>query len=216
MALRTNIRKKNNINIMKKIYIPLALTLIAGMFGGTMLSACGDDKKDSKAPATKTSTAAKTSNLPNYRYVDLDTVLAKYNLAKDYNDEMMRVQSSMESTLSKHESRLQNMAASMQQKMNNNGYLTRESYEADQRSLAGAQNEAQRQAATLQKSYQEQAFQAQKTINDSIQAFITEYNKAHGYDAILFKAATLYINPDLDITNEVVEGLNARYNKIKK
>lgn len=37
-----------------------------------------------------------------------------------------------------------------------------------------------------------------------------------GYDAILFKAATLYINPALDITNEVVEGLNARYNKVKK
>ena len=53
-------------------------------------------------------------------------------------------------------------------------------------------------------------------MNDSIEAFIKEYNKTRGYDAILFKAATLYINPALDITNEVVEGLNARYNKVKK
>ena len=58
--------------------------------------------------------------------------------------------------------------------------------------------------------------QAQKTVNDSIKAFIEDYNKSRGYDAILFKGATLYINPALDITDEVVEGLNARYNKVKK
>ena len=37
----------------------------------------------------------------------------------------------------------------------------------------------------------------------------------HTYDAIFFKNATLYINPNLDITDEIVEGLNARYNKKK-
>ena len=57
---------------------------------------------------------------------------------------------------------------------------------------------------------------AQRTVNDSIQAFIKDYNKTRGYDAILYKNATLYINPDLDITSEVLEGLNARYNKVKK
>jgi outer membrane protein len=57
---------------------------------------------------------------------------------------------------------------------------------------------------------------AQQSVNDSIQAFIKDYNASHGYDAILFKAATLYVNPALDITEEVIEGLNARYNKVKK
>ena len=70
--------------------------------------------------------------------------------------------------------------------------------------------------ASLQDNIAQAAAQAQKTINDSINAFIETYNKTRGYDAILFKAATLYINPQLDITDEVVEGLNARYNKVKK
>lgn len=201
---------------MKKIYRRAALLLIAGGLTMTGLVSCGESKTESKAPAAKSATAKKSGDLPNYRYVDLDTILAKYNLAKDYNEEMMRMQSSMESTMRKHESRLQNMATSMQNKMNNNGYLTRESYETDQRNLAGAQNEAQKQAATLQSNFEQQALQAQKTVNDSIHAFIEDYNKSRGYDAILFKGATLYINPDLDITSEVVEGLNARYNKVKK
>lgn len=185
------------------------------LIGAGTLASCNDSKQDTK-PATKTDKVAAKDNLPNYRYVDLDTVLAKYALAKDYNEEMMRMQSSMESTMRTHEKRLQSQAAVMQNKMNNNGYLTRESYEQDQNSLNSMQAEAQKQAATLQSNFEQQALQAQKNVNDSINAFIEEYNKSRGYDAIFFKAATLYINPALDVTDEVVEGLNARYNKLKK
>lgn len=185
------------------------------LIGGGTLASCNDSKQESK-PAAKTSKVAAKGELPNYRYVDLDTVLAKYALAKDYNEEMMRMQSSMESTMRTHEKRLQSQAAVMQNKMNNNGYLTRESYEQDQNSLNSMQAEAQKQAATLQSNFEQQALQAQKNVNDSINAFIAEYNKSRGYDAIFFKAATLYINPALDVTDEVVEGLNARYNKLKK
>ena len=185
------------------------------LIGAGTLASCNDSKQDTK-PAAKTDKVAAKDNLPNYRYVDLDTVLAKYALAKDYNEEMMRMQSSMESTMRTHEKRLQSQAAAMQNKMNNNGYLTRESYEQDQSSLNSMQAEAQKQAATLQSNFEQQALQAQKNVNDSINAFIEEYNKSRGYDAIFFKAATLYINPALDVTDEVVEGLNARYNKLKK
>jgi outer membrane protein len=185
------------------------------LIGAGTLASCNDSKQDTK-PAAKTDKVAAKDNLPNYRYVDLDTVLAKYALAKDYNEEMMRMQSSMESTMRTHEKRLQSQAAVMQNKMNNNGYLTRESYEQDQSSLNSMQAEAQKQAATLQSNFEQQALQAQKNVNDSINAFIEEYNKSRGYDAIFFKAATLYINPALDVTDEVVEGLNARYNKLKK
>lgn len=181
-------------------------------------TACGDaqDKKPA-APAAKTTTAKKLeAPLPNYRYVDLDTVLSKYNLAKDYNEEMLRMQSSMESQVRSHESRLQKKATEMQNKLQNNGYLSEASYEQDQKAIASMQNEAQRSVASLQSNFEQSAMRAQKTVNDSIQAFIEDYNAKHGYDAILFKAATLYINPALDITNEVVEGLNARYNKVKK
>lgn len=180
------------------------------------LTACGNsDNAKQQSPAKAKSTKT-TGELPNYRYVDLDSVLSKYNLAKDYNEEMMRMQSNMESQLRRHESKIQGFATNMQNKMNNNGYLSKESYDQDQRTIANMQNEAQKSAASLQSTLEQSAIQAQKTINDSINAFIADYNKSRGYDAIFFKAATLYINPALDITDEVVEGLNARYNKVKK
>lgn len=199
---------------MKKMQIKVgALALLAL---ASLATACSNEEA-AKAPAAKASTTAKAkADLPNYRYVDIDTVLTKYNLAKDYNEEMIRMQTNMESAMKRHQNEIQNFANQMQNKVQNNGYLSEASYNQDQKSLAGMQDKAQRNMASLQSNFENSAMQAQKAVADSIEAFIKDYNKTRGYDAILRKEATLYINPALDITDEVVEGLNARYNKVNK
>lgn len=68
----------------------------------------------------------------------------------------------------------------------------------------------------MERNTQMELAQQQQQLNDSIQAFIKEYNKTKGYDAILFKAAGVYFNPALDITDEVIKGLNERYTKVAK
>lgn len=180
------------------------------------VSSCGQNEKAAPAAAPATP-AAKTEThvLPNYRYVDLDTVLSKYNLAKDYNEEMLRMQTNMESEVKRHENSIQSFANTMQNKMQNNGYLSEASYKADQEKINNMQANAQKSIATLQSNFENAALTAHKAVNDSIEAFIKEYNAKKKYDAIFFKAATLYISSELDITDEVVEGLNARYNKVK-
>lgn len=199
---------------MKKIYRSIAMMAIATVAAAGALS-CSSDQKQAPT-ASKPKTAKQASNLPNYRYVDLDTILSRYNLAKDYNEEMLRMQTNAESQMKQHQTKIQNFATSVQNKMQNNGYLSEASYKQDEQKMASMQNDAQRSMQNLQSNIAQAAEQAQKTINDSINAFIETYNKTRGYDAILFKAATLYINPELDITDEIVEGLNARYNKVKK
>ena len=200
---------------MKKNHLGMIASALAAfmLFGA---SSCNNGNTAKTATVEKAKTENKDASLPNYRYVDLDTILSKYNLAKDYNEEMLRMQTNMESAYKRHQSKLQSFANTVQNKMQNNGYLSEASYKQDEQTMANMQNEAQKNMATLQSNLEQASMQAQKTVNDSIEAFIKEYNKTRGYDAILFKAATLYINPALDITNEVVEGLNARYNKVKK
>lgn len=199
---------------MKKTYLKIFTFAMASLLT-VGIASCGD-KKEEGTKKVKANTQLTASQLPNYRYVDLDTVLAKYNLAKDYTEEVLRMQNNAESQMKQHETKIQNFASQVQNKMQNNGYLSQESYQQDEKTMVNMQNEYQRSAATLQNNIANAAAQAQKTVNDSINAFIETYNKAHGYDAIFFKGATLYINPALDITEEVVEGLNARYNKVKK
>lgn len=202
---------------MKRNFISISSLALAAViaFGAT---ACSSKKEEAKTPAKEAQAKAKAAGreLPNYRYVDLDTVLSRYNLAKDYNEEMLRMQTSMESEVRRHESSIQTLASQMQNKMQNNTYLTKESYDSDQRKLASMQASAEKSVGSLQQNFQAAAMKAQQTVNDSIENYIKEYNASHGYDAIFFKAATLYIDPALDITDEVIEGLNARYNKVKK
>ena len=53
---------------------------------------------------------------------------------------------------------------------------------------------------------------------DSIQAFLRSYNKTKKYDYVLVKAGDnmLIANPKMDITKEVIKGLNKRYKKSRK
>lgn len=191
----------------------LTLSLFAGLTSSCQPSNRADDSKNTAAVSLDSTSQAA---LPNYRYVDLDTVLDKYNLAKDYNEEMLRMRDNMESEVKRHENSIQSFANSMQNKLQNNGYLSEESVKADQTKFNNMQASAQQAVAKLQSNFENAAMTAQKSVNDSIQAFIKDYNAKKGYDAIFFKGATLYIDPRLDITSEVVEGLNARYNKVKK
>ena len=149
-------------------------------------SSCNNGNTAKTATVEKAKTENKDASLPNYRYVDLDTILSKYNLAKDYNEEMLRMQTNMESAYKRHQSKLQNFANTVQNKMQNNGYLSEASYKQDEQTMANMQNEAQKNMATLQSNLEQASMQAQKTVNDSIEAFIKEYNKTRGYDAILF------------------------------
>ena len=92
----------------------LALTLLM-----TFATSCNDNKAD-KAADNKAPEAKEEVVLPNYRYVDSDSVLAAYNLAKDYNEEMLRMQTNFENTARQRESAIQSEMNKMQQKMQNN------------------------------------------------------------------------------------------------
>ena len=52
-------------------------------------------------------------------------------------------------------------------------------------------------------------------MRDSIQSFLRDYNKQKGYNIILSKAGDniLYADPAMDITTDVVNGMNKRYKK---
>lgn len=199
------------------IKTPFRILLVAGIVSALGM-ATGCAGSDSKPAATKGERAVAKSGsaLPNYRYVDLDTILSRYNLAKDFTEDDMRRQNSIQAELKRHENSIITQQSAMQNKMKNNRYTSEADFKADEQRLNQMQSSAQQTAGKLQEEYQNAMMAAQKTLNDSIQSFIKDYNAAHHYDAILYKAATLYIDPALDITDDVVEGLNARYNKVKK
>lgn len=147
--------------------------------------------------------------------MDIDTILEKYNLSKDYNEQMLRLQNSLQTKERQHQNNIQSFGQKMESKYKSGGYLSEASFNQDQKTLAGMQANAERDMNVAAQNAMRQQQAAEKEVMDSIKNYIDVYMTTHTYDAIFFKNATLYINPNLDITDEIVEGLNARYNKKK-
>lgn len=196
-----------------------AFTLIAASL---LTSSCNktDDSAAQEATETVTITdsTVATSGVPsslNIRYVDMDSIQANYNLAKDFNESYMRSLSKMDQTQQSKQAELQKFGSQIEQKMKSNQYLSEESYNADMNKFSKMQQSAQKQLADLQAATEKELASQQQELTKTVENFIKEYNKTKGYDMILYKQSGLYFNPALDITKEVVDGLNADYNKVK-
>lgn len=152
----------------------------------------------------------------NIRYVDMDSIAANYNLARDLQEAQLRAYSRLNAAQQQKTGEIQKAAGEIQQKLNNNGYLSEVSYNSDMQRVNKMQQEAEGYLNNLQRSQEQELAQLAMQMQDSINSFIKDYNATRGYDAILIKSSGLYFNPDLDITEEIIAGLNARYTKVAK
>lgn len=194
-----------------------ASTLLLSLFALTATSCGGSSSSDSAAGApiqqAVPADGATTTSL-NIRYIDSDSLMTHYNLAKDFQEASMRAVSKIESARQAKANEIQKFAAAIEQKARSNGYLSEASYNADMQKLQKMQQDAENYLANLSRNTENELGQQQLQLNDSIENYIKIYNASKGYDAILFKAAGVYFNPSLDITSDIINGLNARYNKV--
>ena len=189
-----------------KNYTKLALFAAVMMMAAT---SCND--KPAEAPKAANGTA--TENL-KIRYIDEDSIMANYNLAKDINEAMLRRQNQFDAAQKQRSNEIGKFTNAMQQKYQNNQYLTEEAFNADQAKLQKMQADAENYLSNLQQSIQSELNQSQIQLLDSIDNFMKDYAKKKGFDMVLRKSATLFIDEKYDVTNEVIEGLNKRYNKV--
>jgi len=195
---------------MKKIAF-LAKTMI--LAATVAMTSCGGSQAPQTVVANDSNAVAMQTI--NIRYIDGDSIAANYNLAKDFKEASIRTMNKLENAQRAKAAEIQKFATQVEEKVRSNGYLSEASYNADVQKLNKMQSDAQAYLATLQRNAEQELAQQQMQLNDSIESFIKDYNAVHGYDAILFKNAGVFFNPALDITGEVIEGLNARYNKVK-
>lgn len=147
------------------------------------------------------------------RYIDLDSVTANYDLVKDFNEVTLRTQANLNSAVQAKQQEIQYKAGEIDRKLRNHGYISEQMAQEDYQKLQQQQQKAEAYINNLQMKAQQEQLDQQMAFLDSLNNFIADYVKTHPYDAILFKNAGVYMNPKLDITKEVVAGLNARYTK---
>ena len=188
---------------MKK-YIFSALAIAAMMVSCNKQSA----KMDEQPAAGETS----ASGL-KIAYVEVDSLMTQYDFAKDYSVTLQKKSNNARNTLTQKGNALQAAVNNFQQKINNNGFQSREQAASVQNAIQRQQNDLQELQARLENELATETAKFNEALRDSLQNFLKDYNADKHFDLILSKAGDniLLGASRLDITQDVINGLNKRY-----
>ena len=102
--------------------------------------------------------------------------------------------------------------------MNNNGFQSREQAASVQNAIQRQQNDLQELQARLENELATETAKFNEALRDSLQNFLKAYNADKKFDLILSKAGDniLLGSAKLDITQDVINGLNKRYKPAQK
>lgn len=155
------------------------------------------------------------SDLP-VAYLNLDSLLLHYDFAVEAQDRLMTKQEDARLKLNTKARTLQQEAADFQRKLDNNAFLSRERAEQEANKLQKKQEELQELEAKLTQEIMVENQNLNIQLADTLTKFLEEYN-ADGHLKMIIsntgKDNVLMADADLDITDEVVAALNARYSK---
>ena len=191
---------------MKK-YIFSALAIAA------MMVSCNN-----QSPKMDDQPAAASSEGLKIAYVEVDSLMTQYTFAKDYSVTLQKKSNNARNTLNQKGNALQAAAANFQQKLNNNGFQSREQAASQQAAIERQQRDLQELQARLENELASETAKFNEALRDSLQNFLKVYNKDKKFDLILAKSGDniLIGNKKLDVTQDVINGLNKRYKPTAK
>ena len=162
---------------MKK-YIFSALAIAA------MMVSCNNQspKMDEQPAAGETS----ASGL-KIAYVEVDSLMTQYDFAKDYSVTLQKKSNNARNTLTTKGNALQAAVNNFQQKLNNNGFTSREQAASQQAAIERQQRDLQELQARLENELASETAKFNETLRDSLQNFLKDYNKDKQFSLILTK-----------------------------
>ena len=151
-------------------------------------------------------------------YVELDSLLVKYNFSIDMNEAMVKKSENVRLTLNQKASALSKEQQDFQKKYENNAFLSQERAQQEYNRLAKMEQDLQELSTRLQNELVEESTKNSLQLRDSITSFLRDYNKSRQYNFIFSNTGLdnlLLADEAYNITDEVIKGLNARYSKTK-
>jgi outer membrane protein len=144
-------------------------------------------------------------------YVNIDTLEAHYEYLKNKKDQFKKRQQDVDAELQRSAQQIQNDYMNVQKKAQNNT-LTQSEYEAAEKRLTQMQQSLETRKQVLTEQLLKEQDDFNKDLQQRLDKFLEGYNKDKHYDYILSYSqggSILFTNKDLDITNDVIKGMNS-------
>lgn len=145
-------------------------------------------------------------------FFQMDSIQAQYDLVKEsasrVRSEGQRLEGNLAREMEKAENRAKELAAK------DHTYSTQSELAADEKEFQGLQERIQELRAKSQEQMDEMQMRALQQITQELQSFLEEYNRTAHFDYIIAvqEGGQVWVgNKGLDITSDVVAGLNARH-----
>ncbi len=186
--------------------------ILAAVAALAVLAGC---KNTAGTPAADSSAAASNgiNSVSDIAYVDIDSLIAHYDMYTDLSAEFETKAKKIEGELTSKKRRLEKEVRDYQEKASN-GLMTRSQMAQTEEQLqAKMQSYEQSSQKTLAELDEEQQVMTNQVIY-SIMNYIKEYNSNLRYKMILSTTGSgpvLDADPALNITSEILDGLNQRY-----
>ncbi|MHC2993465.1 outer membrane chaperone Skp, partial [Pontibacter sp. HJ8] len=185
--------------------------IVLGVALAALVTACNNDQKPQ---ATATTAGAVTADSlatasEGIVYINSDSLLSKYEYFKD-------VRTRFQSKTQKAEKDLQARASAfekeVQQYQRTGGNMSMEQRASTEQKLAQKQQQLQQQSQTTGNQLATEESEEMKKIYDRVEAYLQKLSGEKGYKMVLTysrgNSAILFGDSTLDITEEVLSGLN--------
>lgn len=196
--------KKTEIITLTVSVIALAAAIV---FGTLYLTG---NKTAAKAETTESEAVSHAGDIV---YVQLDRILEEYDMANDKRSVVETKVQNIQAEVTRRGKKLEKDISDFQEKMQK-GLMTRSVAEVQQQKLQKAQDDFNIYAQQKQNEIQEEQIVMMNQIADAIKTYIDKYNETMGYSMILTNqggAPVITADTTLDITDEVIAGLNEEY-----
>ncbi|MDY3847109.1 MAG: OmpH family outer membrane protein [Prevotella sp.] len=190
---------------------------ILGMIAFAAMSMAAITSCNNSAPKmdepVKDNVGASASGDLKIAYVEVDSLMSQYQFCKDFTLVLQKKGNNARNTLASKQKQLQQAAANFQQKVQNNGFQSREQAASVQAAIERQGQDLQELQARLGSELDAETAKYNQALRDSLQNFLREYNKTKKFDLVLSKAGDniLLATKRFDITQDVINGLNKRY-----
>ena len=192
------------------------------LFGAAALLALAVSCNQNQA-AAPAGTAAKDSVAVagSIVYFNMDKVMEGYDMANDLNSVFETKTSGIQAEIDRRGKKLEKDAADFQNKVDK-GLLTQSVAQAQYQKLQEQQQSYQQYVVNKQQEMAEEQQVMMNQIANAISEYVVEYNETHNYAMILATAGAILstpvvtADPKLDITEDLLAGLNAAYIKTKE
>ncbi len=149
-------------------------------------------------------------------YINVDSLLTHYQLAIEAQEKLMKKQEDARLQLNKNGRTLEKEMADFQQKYENNAFLSPERAQNEYQRLQRKQQELSELETKLTQDIMQETQMFNLQLADSLSAFLNDFNADYHYQVILSNNAkdnVLMAADQYDITQQVIDGMNARFNK---